>query len=283
MTQYSFHSLLIGLPLLMLLGIMIEGCATSGTTIKYPTLPSVAVTGQHSYSQTIELGSTNQIKNVRTVNFLFYLPESYGKDREKKWSLILFLHGMGERGDDLELLKKHPLPKILDEQNDFPCIVVSPQLPLDKSLWDDFIDPLKELLDQIQSKYSVDTRRVYLTGLSMGGAGTWNFALRYPHYFAAIVPIAGAYKFRSKEIPDNLCDLKELPIWAFHGGKDEAVQAWQTEILVDALKACGSNIRYSLYPEADHPQSWIQAYADPELYKWLFAQTLKQSNIIHIT
>ena len=93
----------------------------------------------------------------------------------------------------------------------------------------------------------------------MGGAGTWNFALRYPQYFAAIVPIAGAYKFRSKEIPDNLCDLKGLPIWTFHGGKDETVKAWQTEILVDALKACGSTIRYTLYPEADHPQSWNHA------------------------
>ena len=223
------------------------------------------------------------MKAIMHINYLFYLPESYGKDFEKKWPLILFLHGMGERGDDLELLKKHPLPKTLDQQKDFPCIVVSPQLPLDKLLWDDFIGPLKEMLDQIQSKYSVDTRRVYLTGLSMGGAGTWNFALRYPQYFAAIVPIAGAYKFRSKEIPDNLCDLKELPIWTFHGGKDETVQAWQTEILVDALKACGSNIRYTLYPEADHPQSWIQAYADPELYTWLFTQTLKQPDAINIT
>ena len=275
MTWYSFRSLLICLPLLVSFVFMVEGCAATGTTIIYPELPSVAVTGQHSYSRTVELDSKDKIKNGMTLNFLFYLPESYGKDHEKKWPLILFLHGMGEREDDLELLKKHPLPKTLDQQKDFPCIVVSPQLPLDKSLWDDFIDPLKELLDQIKTKYSVDTRRVYLTGLSMGGAGTWNFALRYPQYFAAIVPIAGAYKFRSKEIPDNLCDLKGLPIWTFHGGKDETVKAWQTEILVDALKACGSTIRYTLYPEADHPQSWIQAYEDPELYTWLFAQTLK--------
>jgi predicted peptidase len=223
------------------------------------------------------------MKATMHMKYLFYLPESYGEDPHKKWPLILFLHGMGERGDNLDLLKKHPLPKILDEQKDFPCIVVSPQLSVDKSLWDDFIDPLKELLDQIQSKYSVDTQRVYVTGFSMGGAGIRNFALRYPHYFAAIVPIAGAYKFRSKEIPDNLCDLKELPIWAFHGGKDGAVQAWQTEILVNALKVCGCSIRYTLYPEADHSQSWIKAYADPELYIWLFAQTLKQPNKIPIT
>ncbi len=235
--------------------------------------PSAAVIGQHAYAKTIK--PNLKIKKAVTINFLFYLPESFGKDPKKKWPLILFLHGMGERGNDLELLKIHPLPKTLVQQKNFPCIVVSPQLPLDKKLWDDLIDPLKELLDQVQSKYAVDTKRVYGTGLSMGGAGTWNFALRYPKYFAAIVPIAGAYKFRSKKIPDNIRTLKDLPIWAFHGGKDEAVPSWQTEILVEALKACGNNVRFTFYPDADHPQSWSQAYADPELYKWLFAQTSK--------
>jgi predicted peptidase len=276
MIQYSLYSLLFSLPLLVLFIVMIEGCASTGESIQYPPLQSVAATGQHPYSRPMELDSTNKTKKVNTINFLFYLPESYGKNPKKKWPLILFLHGMGERGNDLELLKKHPLPKTLDQQKDFPCIVVSPQLPLDRLLWDDFIDPLKDLLDQIKSKYSVDSRRVYLTGLSMGGAGTWNFALRYPRYFAAIVPIAGAYKFGSKEIPDKLCDLKRLPIWAFHGGKDDAVQAWQTEILVNALKACGSKIKYTLYPEATHPQSWINAYSDPKLYKWLLSKTLKR-------
>jgi len=237
--------------------------------------PSTAVTGQHAYSKSLKPSSANQRKKAVKINFLFYLPETYGKDPQKKWPLILFLHGMGERGENLNLLKKHPLPKTLEQQKDFPCIVVSPQLPLDKRLWDDMIEPLKTLLDQLQTKYPVESSRVYCTGLSMGGAGTWNFALRYPQYFAAIVPIAGAYKFRSKEIPDNLFALKALPIWAFHGGKDEAVQPWQTVILVDALKACGSNIRFTFYPEADHPQSWIQAYSDPELFKWLFQQTLK--------
>jgi predicted peptidase len=237
--------------------------------------PSAAVTGQHAYLKRILPDSTNQIKKAATINFLFYLPDTYGKDPEKKWPLILFLHGMGERGENLELLKKHPLPKTMEQQKDFPCIVVSPQLPLDKRLWDDMIDPIKELLEQVRTKYSVDTNRVYGTGFSMGGAGTWNFALRYPHYFAAIVPIAGAYKFRRKEIPDNIGELKDLPIWAFHGEKDEAVKSWQTEILADALTACGNNIRFTLYPESGHSQSWIQAYSDPELYTWLFQQRVK--------
>jgi predicted peptidase len=241
---------------------IIEGCGQIKNLTKHPALPQIPLKGQNKYSKA-------------DINYLFYVPESYGKDRNKKWPLILFLHGMGERGNDLELIKKHPLPKILDEQKNFPCIAVSPQLPLNKQLWDDYIDPLKELLDQIKSKYSIDTQRVYLTGLSMGGAGTWNFALRYPKYFAAIVPIAGAYKFRSKEIPDDICKIKNLPIWTFHGGRDQVVGSWQTEILVNALKECGSNIRYTLYPEADHPQSWIKTYADPELYKWLFDQILR--------
>jgi predicted peptidase len=247
---------------------MIEGCGKINTATKYPPILQSPSKGQNAYSNA-------------DINYLLYIPEPYGRERDMKWPLILFLHGMGERGNDLELLKNHPLPKTLDKQKDFPSIVISPQLPLDKQKWDDYFDSLKKLLDQIKSKYSIDTQRVYLTGISMGGAGTWNFALRYPHYFAAIVPIAGAYKFRSREIPENICEIKELSIWTFHGGKDQAVEPWQTEIIVDALKACGSNIRYTHYPEADHIQSWIKAYADPDLYRWLFDQTLKKSNNIN--
>jgi predicted peptidase len=109
----------------------------------------------------------------------------------------------------------------------------------------------------------------------MGGRGTWNFAVRYPQYFSAIVPIAGAYKKASREIPANICELKNLPIWTFHGTRDEAVAVWQTQILVDTLRACGSSIRCTIYPDAGHEESWRKAYADPELFTWLFSQTRK--------
>jgi predicted peptidase len=107
----------------------------------------------------------------------------------------------------------------------------------------------------------------------MGGFGSWEYALRYPKRFAAVVPIAGGYWEGRRIVPENICILKDVPIWAFHGGSDTTVQSWQSEILVEALKACGSTIRFTLYSDAEHEDSFLRAYADPELYPWLFAQT----------
>jgi predicted peptidase len=231
--------------------------------------------GQHPYSSKVQIETGSDITKTVEVNYLLYLPRDYGKDPQQKWPLILFLHGSGERGNDLELLKKQPLPKTLDQQGDFPFIVVSPQLPLAMGNWSDLIDPLKVLVDQIQGTYPVDTRRVYLTGLSMGGFGVWGLALRYPRRFAAIVPIAGGYRYQSSAIPENICVLKDLPVWVFHGARDTNVVPSQSEDMVEALKACGGNVRFTLYPDADHSVSWTRAYADPELYKWLLEQKLR--------
>jgi predicted peptidase len=245
------------------------------TPVPVPTSSQVVIVGQHPHSAIMDIASTNQMSQTVQVNYLLYLPDTYGKDPMQKWPLILFLHGRGERGDDLELLKTHPLPKILEQQTDFPFIVVSPQLPAGNLWWSDMIEPLNALLYQIQASYSVDPQRIYLTGISMGGFGTWEFALRYPKRFAAIVPIAGGFREGQRVIPENICDLSTVPIWVFHGGKDIDVQPYQSEILVDGLKKCGSNVQFTLYPEADHAGAWQRAYANPELYQWLLAQTLK--------
>jgi predicted peptidase len=231
--------------------------------------------GQHPSSSKVKVETAANIRKTVEVHYLLYLPSDYEKALERTWPLILFLHGSGERGNDLELLKRQPLPKILDERKDFPFIVLSPQLPLAMGNWSGLIDPVKALLDQIQAGYSVDARRVYLTGLSMGGFGTWEFALRYPKRFAAIVPIAGGYRYQSKTIPENICDLKDLPVWVFHGARDVNVMPSQSEDMVEALKACGGKVRFTLYPDADHAVSWTRAYSDPELYKWMLEQRLR--------
>jgi predicted peptidase len=176
------------------------------------------------------------------------------------------------------------LPKYLEDHPDFPFIVVSPQIPAPGSQsltipydpeqymetygWNPWIERLELLLDAVQTGYRVDQGRVYLTGLSMGGFGVWNYALRYPARFAAIVPIAGGYRFYERTIPDNICDLKDLPVWAFHGGQDTTVPPWQSQILVDALTACGGKPLLTVYPDAGH-DAWSQAYSDPDLYTWL--------------
>lgn len=227
--------------------------------------------GQHPNKSTVKLEN-----GTREVSYLLYIPEAYGRDRQAKWPLILFLHGMGECGTDLDLLKKHPLPEMLETRKDFPFIVVSPQLlsPYDNG-WQPELEALNALLLQGQAKLSVDPKRIYVTGLSMGGSGTWQLALRYPHRFAAVVPVAGFWTYGMRTLPPNLCDLRDLPIWAFHGAQDSTVQLWQEEIIVEALKACGNNVKFTVYDDADHEDTWRKAYADPGLFEWMLAQTLK--------
>jgi predicted peptidase len=210
------------------------------------------------------------------VNYLLFLPQDYGQEPGRQWPLTVFLHGITKRGDsleELEELKKDGPPMIVEQKPDFPFLVLSPQCPSDY-FWESQLGRLDSLLDEISATYDVDERRIYLTGLSMGGYGAWHYALRNPSRFAAVVPIAGGYVQGSDEVPDNICDLQDVPIWVFHGTGDEVVLPRQSEVLVDALRACPSEVRFTLYPGAAHDESWKRAYADPELYEWMLAQRL---------
>lgn len=194
------------------------------------------------------------------LNYLLYLPKDY--DTQESWPLLLFLHGAGERGDDLELVKVHGPPKLIAQGMEFPFIVVSPQCP--KDTWWEPIE-LVALLDEVSGKHKVDANRVYVTGLSMGGFGSWRLAFHAPHRLAAIVPICGGGEtYWTKQFPN-------LPVWAFHGAKDAGVPVERSQAMVDALKKEGGNPKLTIYPDAEH-DSWTQTYNDPELYKWLLAQ-----------
>lgn len=198
------------------------------------------------------------IKTVR-CKYLLFLPEDYGKIN-KQWPMILFLHGAGERGSDLEIVKKHGPPKIVKDKKDFPFMVVSPQCPAN-SWWPDETDVLISLLDDIVARYDIDINRVYLTGLSMGGYGTWHLAYKYPDRFAAIAPICGG------GIRLYADKLKDIPIWAFHGAKDKVVPVKESEEMVKAINARGGNARLTVYPDAGH-DSWTVTYNNQELYDW---------------
>ena len=195
------------------------------------------------------------------LKYLLYLPKDYAA--KPSWPLMLFLHGAGERGDNLDVVKKHGPPKLIAAGRDFPFIVVSPQCPKDR--WWEPLE-LKLLLDEIVEKHHVDQDRVYVTGLSMGGFGTWALAGYQPKRFAALVPICGGGEsMRVKQ-------LAKMPIWVFHGGKDPVVPLERSEKMVEALKKAGStSVKFTVYPEAQH-DSWTQAYDDPELYEWLLQQ-----------
>src|SRR5260221_4091008 len=132
------------------------------------------------------------VKLAKTVrlNYLLFLPPDYGADPQQKWPLILFLHGAGERGSDPELLKLYGRPKVVEGWPDCPFIVASPQCPID-SIWLYQLDALNVLVDDLLSKYAIDPTRIYLTGLSLGGYGTWHLATLHPERFAAIAPVCG--------------------------------------------------------------------------------------------
>jgi len=204
-----------------------------------------------------------------SLKYLLFLPKEYNHRQRAKWPLILFLHGMGERGDNLELVKKHGIPKILEERDDLPCIVISPQCPL-HSMWTMELDALHGLVMNAMKTYKVDKSRIYLTGLSMGGYGAWHLAEAYPRLFAAVVPICGGAQ-PMIGFPERIKALKKVPIWAFHGAKDNVVPLERSQELVDVLGRNKGNIRFTIYPDAGH-DSWTETYDNPELYEWLFKQ-----------
>jgi predicted peptidase len=200
---------------------------------------------------------------VRKVSYryLLYVPKAYSGDPAQRWPLLLFLHGSGERGADLAKVKVHGPPRQLDGRGDFPFVVVSPQCP-DDQRWQ--ADALAALLDDVTKKLRIDRDRVYVTGLSMGGRGTWDLAMSYPERFAAIAPICGG------ALPDRACRLKGVPVRAFHGARDTVVPLAESEAVVKAVRDCGGTADLVVYPDAGH-DSWTATYADPSLWEWLLS------------
>ncbi len=213
-------------------------------------------------SQTLKTRITKSV----SADYLLYLPKDYNPRGSKKWPLILFLHGSGARGTNVWLVSVHGPPKIVKDKQDFPFIVVSPQCPSGQR-WDD--DVLLALLDKVSASHKVDVRRVYLTGLSMGGFGTWSLGLSHPERFAAIAPICGGGDTIGILLADEkkAALLKTLPVWAFHGAKDSVVKLEESEKMIAALKKRGNNATFTVYPEAQH-DSWTETYNNPALYKW---------------
>lgn len=193
--------------------------------------------------------------------YLIYTPASYNRGTEK-WPLIVFLHGVGERGEDLNIVKTQGLPKYLLGKRDFHFIVASPQCP-QLERWNPW--EINAMIDEVVRKYRVDQDRIYLTGLSMGGMGAWETAWQFPDRFAAVVPISGRFA------ADRVARLKNLPIWVFHGVKDPVVSVADDQKSVQALQKIGGHVKFTFYPQGEH-DVWTHTYADPQLYLWLLAQ-----------
>lgn len=202
--------------------------------------------------------------------YLVYEPPGWS---EEPRPFVLFLHGAGERGHDVERVATHGIPREIERGKNFPFVAVSPQCP-DGKAWTDLTHVLTELVDALTPKLHVDPRRVYLTGLSMGGFGAWKLAASTPERFAALVPICGGGDVAWAD------KLRELPTWAFHGELDEIVPPQRSSEMVAALEAVGAPIRLTLYPGVHH-DSWTRTYEDPRLYDWLLGQRRSGEAVEH--
>jgi len=209
---------------------------------------------------TILIAQQTEMMSSAHLKYLLYVPDLGAP--ENGFPVLLFLHGAGERGDDLELVKKHGPPSFLDDTTSFPFLVISPQCP-DDSEWKPFL--LLALLNEIALIANVDTNRIYVTGLSIGGDATWELAMMAPNKITAIAPIC------CEGDVSRACTLRDIPIWVFHGAQDDVVPSSYADKMVQALQDCDAYVKYTLYPDVDH-FSWVPAYKNPELYKWFLQQ-----------
>jgi predicted peptidase len=196
--------------------------------------------------------------------YALHVPSGYQLDESKKWPLVLFLHGASERGDDPSPLAVHGPVKQAAQGADLPFVVVAPQCPA-YSTWSCELDGLYALIEEVSAHHRIDADRVYCTGLSMGGTGTWALAARFPNRFAAVVPICGAW------MPEIAPRIAELPVWTFHGEEDSSIPVKHTEQVVGALRNLGSPVRFTRYPGVGH-DSWTRTYDNPEVYEWMLEQ-----------
>jgi predicted peptidase len=229
-----------------------------------PVLSSAFAQHQNVTGKNIPQQFHRVVSQTYETNYLIYLPEGYESDSEQ-WPLVLFQHGAGERGPDINHVKRNGPPRLIEEGQQFPFILVSPQCP-ERTIWDNKL--LIILLNEIESKYYVDKSRVYLTGLSMGGHATWSLAIQNPERFAAIIPIC------ARGYSQDVYVLKDVPVWVFHGEKDDIVPISDGKKMVDALERAGGNVKFTIYPEANH-DAWTETYKNPEIYEWLLNHSLE--------
>ncbi len=204
--------------------------------------------------------------NGMTLQYMLVLPADYSR-MDRAWPMILFLHGGSGRGQNLDLVKSYGPPLIAEEQKNFPFVVLAPQCP-EGEYWTTKADILAALLDDVLKRYQIDPDRVYLTGTSMGGNGTWNLVCQHPEYFAAVTPMAAI-----PSIP-NIWNkrLISMPIWAFHGDKDTICPIETDEAMINALRAHGASPRFTILQGKGH-YIGEDMYKNQDLYDWFLTNT----------
>jgi pimeloyl-ACP methyl ester carboxylesterase len=205
--------------------------------------------------------------------YISYLPKGYDADTAKKWPLIIFLHGGSRRGSDLKKLYADGIPDQIYRGRDFPFVIVAPQCP-EHIRWSTE-NWFENFYNEVTGKYRIDLDRVYLTGNSLGGSGTWYLAMKYPEKFAAIAPLCG-FTRHMDYMEKNIARLNDMPIWTFHGKMDTVVPFEETERMVRKLEGRNKDLRFSADPAAGHGIHW-QVYPEQELYDWFLKHDRRQT------
>jgi predicted peptidase len=206
--------------------------------------------------------SVSSPKASKKYDYLLYLPKRYSATKAA-YPLVIYLHGGAQKGSDLNKLKTYGLPHLVDQGREFDFIIASPQCPEGK-FWstDNWFD---SLYAEVTTKYRVDPKRIYLTGISMGGYGTWQTAIAYPDKFAAILPLCGGC-----DDSTQICRIKQVPVWTFHGTADDMIPMDETERLVRRLNQCNGNVTFTKLEKEGHGIQYL--YERAEIYDWLLRQ-----------
>lgn len=243
---------------------------TAAITLLLLTTPATGFAAKSKTAPTAHIPQVEGQNYQRGIEggypYLLHIPAGYNRATTTHWPVIVFLHGSGESGNDIEKVKVHGPPKLVVEDIAFPFIVISPQAPSAAEGWEP--EKLDAMLDDALKNLRADHDRIYLTGLSMGGIGSWRWASAQPERFAAVAPVAARGEISS------VCAIKDVPVWAFHGDNDTIVKTDEGIAMVSALRACGGTPRLTLYPATGH-DSWTGTYADPALYMWMLHQRRK--------
>ena len=212
----------------------------------------------------ISLSVQGQNKQKANYKYLVYLPKDYSATT-KTYPLMIYLGGGSQRGDDLNKLKTFGPPALISKGQDFDFIIISPQCPEGKT-WtsENWFDSLSTSLIP---KYRIDSNRVYVTGISIGGYGTWQVAMDYPDKFAAIIPLCGGVNDSDTL---NISKIKHLPVWTFHGMTDDIIPIEETERVFKKLKVLKSPVKFTRIKNGDHGIQYL--YEDPKIYKWMLRQ-----------
>lgn len=234
---------------------------TRRTTLASPLLLMTACAQTPPQSDRQQPLTLNLPGRAEPLRSWLYLPPDY-EGSTQPWPLVIFLHGSGERGTELARVKAHGPPKHVANGRDYPFVLCSPQLEEDRR-WQP--EELHTLIAALQARLRIDPQRITATGLSLGGAGVWDWAAAYPRDLAGIAPVCGFTD------PAGVCRARAVPVRAYHGAADDVVPVAAEQAAVDALRACGGQVSFTIYPGVGH-DAWNPAYEEPGLVPWLMAQ-----------